>query len=374
MTENKYIVYSVLDVVMLKISIDVAQSIKEEVAFKYRYFQHTDDQPNQEKKCRSTINVYPFREFKEGFRDVTVSHDYRYSLYDFCSSPSRQLCVQKTKSGLDIFTDGENIIDLLVLICLVTNGYALVHAAGVEKENQAILLCGMGGIGKTQFAASFIFNSEFSVLGDDLIIISENGYAYPFLKPFMLKPQHKDFIPSKYSKNKLGKVLRGLKNKFIIFMKDNLPLAGLIKSFLKKDTTFTNTLRQFLQFNSVDLIPTYPWEIEGLYLSEGAKCCSLIQVHRSLGPQIGSYEQKANNADINIAIIINEYRSTIWALGWMGSAGVVDIEYFYENLHKVYKKFLSEVDIKNFIFPIEMEPKEYISSLITSITGEKDPQ
>lgn len=74
----------------------------------------------------------------------------------------------------------------------------MIHGAAVEHDGEVYLMPSWGGVGKTATVCEFVRNHGWKLLGDDLIIIRD-GCAYPFLKPFVIYPYHKDVFPEVFA-------------------------------------------------------------------------------------------------------------------------------------------------------------------------------
>ena len=63
---------------------------------------------------------------------------------------------------------------------LVTNGYSLLHSAGLSKNKKAFLLAGMGGAFKTTLSMDFVRKGGFDFLGDERVIYRDGiVWSYP---------------------------------------------------------------------------------------------------------------------------------------------------------------------------------------------------
>lgn len=78
-----------------------------------------------------------------------------------------------------------------------------VHGAGITVDNRGIFLPAFGGIGKTAFISEAVKNVRVKILGDDLILLDDKGYLYPYLRPFCLYSYHKTRFPEYFKNNKV---------------------------------------------------------------------------------------------------------------------------------------------------------------------------
>ena len=116
------------------------------------------------------------------------------------------------------------ITEFLIHFVLTRKGASLVHAAGLEKNGEALLLAGASGGGKTTISMSLI-DEGYKFLGDNYIILFR-GVAYSYPSPlnifyYNLVP----FIRERLTRSqKLGLALRGLVIK---------ATGGYLKAFMK---------------------------------------------------------------------------------------------------------------------------------------------
>lgn len=112
---------------------------------------------------------------------------------------------------------------------------ALVHSAAVGIDNKGVLICAMGGRGKTTLAVSCLLDG-FQYVADDYLVLNKNNgdlSAYPIYSMIALTPQickqmpnlKTEFICNNYNNTKYllnvsfydNKLARGLPLKAIVF-------------------------------------------------------------------------------------------------------------------------------------------------------------
>lgn len=84
---------------------------------------------------------------------------------------------------------------------LLRSNSVLVHGAAVAKDNKAILFPSWGGVGKTAILNDFTKKYNYEIIGDDLFILNIEGEIFPFPKPMVLYPYHKNLFPEIFEKN-----------------------------------------------------------------------------------------------------------------------------------------------------------------------------
>lgn len=75
-----------------------------------------------------------------------------------------------------------SLIKTLFQFKLLQKGYTLVHGAGLEKEGKGILLSGWPRTGKSAVALRLAEKDDYNILGDDMVILSQDGKIYSFPK------------------------------------------------------------------------------------------------------------------------------------------------------------------------------------------------
>ncbi len=76
----------------------------------------------------------------------------------------------------------ENLIKLVFQVKLLQKGMTLVHAAGLEKDGEGVLISGWPRSGKSSTALKLARESGYKLLGDDMVILGEDGTIYSFPK------------------------------------------------------------------------------------------------------------------------------------------------------------------------------------------------
>jgi|GEM_PF-5259953 len=122
-------------------------------------------------------------------------HDLRLKvLYDF-----------SYKHKLHIWTTGKDLsLPFIMQLALMRIGATLVHAAAISVNNAGILLPAFGGIGKTSLMAALMQQrqTDIKLLGDDIVILEEDGTLWPYPRPFCIYPYHRSLFPSYFKKNR----------------------------------------------------------------------------------------------------------------------------------------------------------------------------
>lgn len=80
---------------------------------------------------------------------------------------------------------------MLLEYLLLKNKATFIHSAGVEKNGNAYIFPSWGGVGKTASVAKLIRENDYKLLGDDLVILKEDGTVLAFPKKFVLYEYHR---------------------------------------------------------------------------------------------------------------------------------------------------------------------------------------
>ncbi len=77
----------------------------------------------------------------------------------------------------------KSVLEPVLRWALTQRGYALVYGAAVARQGQALLLVPEHDQGKTAVALAAAEDGEFALLGDDFVLLAEDGTVFSFPKP-----------------------------------------------------------------------------------------------------------------------------------------------------------------------------------------------
>jgi len=119
-----------------------------------------------------------------------------------------------------------DLIDDIIRIKLIESGYTHIHAGCVSKNNEAILLAGFAGVGKTK-AVFDLLKSGYSYISDDKVLVDNKCNAYFSYVPSTIS--HEDF--SQYNKVPFSVRLKSslLRNRPFLMKYFPLPKIDLLK-------------------------------------------------------------------------------------------------------------------------------------------------
>jgi hypothetical protein len=119
----------------------------------------------------------------------------------------------------------------------------MVHAAGLcDGSGSTLLLPGPGGVGKTALLGSAVADHGYTVLGDDIVLLSGDRLCLSYPRSFVLKDYHRDVYPEYFrSQKKAGRerslgVVAGVIVRHIV---SNMPFSGVLRKLLKSRGKFS---------------------------------------------------------------------------------------------------------------------------------------
>jgi|GEM_PF-2281262 hypothetical protein len=222
--------YNIHNLVSVHISAGVKKWIINQIDFQIGHFEVKN---LKEPTYNITINSYD--DFITKNQEMSRFHKSYFKSADVLKDPENNIVIKKKDNGFDIFTDSSIVINIFLQLILANQGIAFVHAAAIKKPNGGVfLLPGGGGVGKTAILGSMVKNEGFSFLGDDNILLKQDGSCLSFPRSFILKSYHRDVYPEIFKKLSLKQRNNPLLLKILKFLLKNAPFYNAIKDFLKK--------------------------------------------------------------------------------------------------------------------------------------------
>lgn len=161
------------------------------------FIQYYKDQPENEKIIIK--NIY---DLVPPFGSVVVpGNSYFFPDETFYSVESK-IAFKMSSDGMDFWVNEETswYLPYMIQLLILPRKKTFLHGAGIAINSETgILLVAFGGIGKTCFVANVLKNSSVKLLGDDLIVMDEDGYLYSYPRPFCLYQYHKELFPQFFS-------------------------------------------------------------------------------------------------------------------------------------------------------------------------------
>lgn len=115
--------------------------------------------------------------------------DYYFYYKNNLNIPALKTCFNFIDKPLSVYCDRLIFpVSLIVHLALLSKGYSLIHAAGVEYKGRNYLFPAFGGVGKTALTAAVVYSGG-KLYGDDMNIIGRNEIlGYP--QDFSVYPYH----------------------------------------------------------------------------------------------------------------------------------------------------------------------------------------
>jgi len=297
-------------------------------------------------------------ELKDGF----VMHNSKFSValihhgevlrYKVYLSPRRNLIINYLSRlySMDYATITQRLSQIFFEQVMVPSVYFnsdqfLVHSSSmVNANNQAILIGGTGGVGKTSLEIELCMNRGYTFMSDDISVVDSDGFAYPNLA-----------FPKIYAYNTIGNpYLRRL----------------ILKERSFHDRIAWHLKLQIFGYSSVRR-KISPEKIYGGYAHAKAKAFKyfmLIKEHRDdlLIKRIDA----ATAADMSIAIMETEYsdlnKHILWHEFYCNSKGtepIVSLSRVKQRWKERFLQVFSDVDIYALFIPSGMKHTEFVQKV-----------
>lgn len=114
------------------------------------------------------------------------------------------IAFRANSNGMEFWAyDNAWYLPYILQLILEDENKTFIHGAGIAVDGGAYLISAFGGIGKTCFIANAVKSDNVKLLGDDLIIIGNDGYCYSYPRPFCLYEYHKSLFPQYFEGKKI---------------------------------------------------------------------------------------------------------------------------------------------------------------------------
>lgn len=169
---------------------------------------------------------------------------------------------------LELYTDNpaQEWISWGIQLALLAAGGTFVHAAGLERDGQVLMLASWANVGKTAIVASLVRDHGWNLLGDDLVILTADGMCYAFPKPLVIGSYHRQLYPDLFRNGPAPKAPAAM-NDFLSH------LAFMVKPALRRFPLLLHTARRF----NPRVVEVLPSDIFGTH-----RLCAKAPLHRLL--------------------------------------------------------------------------------------------
>lgn len=245
-----------------------------------------------------------------------------------------------------------------VNLALLAGGSVFVHAAGVAKNNVAVIFPSWGGVGKTALVTKLVQEMGWKLLGDDLVIITPEGKCWGFPKPMVLYPYHKGVFPEVFAKGK-GPVAPVAMNNWLT--KAAIGVKPLLRPF--------PNLLQFSREHNPQSVRINPSVVFGKdNLARSAKLKTSIWLDRVEGLTEAKFiAEEENMASRMMGSTLREQNprcvlTTNIAMG----LGIVDNDYFYNAWIKCLNNALDKGTAHSLYLPADL-PVDDVPTVVCDI-------
>lgn len=240
-----------LDVPNLKREKQLQKRIEEEMDGFCEYFCES----NEEQKM-VIHDIYDLN-IKNG--SIVVPQNANYTPERIFVSLEAKVAFQFTEKSMNFWVGKRTwYIPYMLKYLFEMKGATFIHGAGVAlNKKEGILLVAFGGIGKTCFIANAAKRPDVTLLGDDLVILREDGNLLSYPRRFCLYQYHKKLFPDYFKKNKVH-IIKVQRNSYITRIVDKL------LECIRLPKTFCN----YVPVSPIHLFPKEKVEIDAVPLKK----------------------------------------------------------------------------------------------------------
>lgn len=224
--------YAVPDLAVVTVAGDVIELVGGAIEFQLGHFALADGTPTP--ADLPWIKVEPYARFLAPAGDVKFQ-SMRAEPGRLLQSPEGRHVTRRTADGFEVFSDSPEVLVVLLLQTIaLRKGRTFLHAAAwCDASGSVTLLPGPGGVGKTALLSAAVLRHGARLLGDDLVLVGEEGAA-AFPRAFVLKDYHRSLFPAAFAGARQERRTRDRWRPFVKFLRENAPLHGVFKSLFRR--------------------------------------------------------------------------------------------------------------------------------------------
>ena len=310
----------------------------------------------------ANIKIYPYSQFsaiQKSFFDISEFHHSKGVKGKCFFNHEKSFAIHKTIDGFDIYADGPNfLINLYIQLLLYMQGYSMVHSGGYASKDGITLVAGPGGVGKTALLGYMVNRYGCKILGDDIVIVRDDGECLSFPRAFVFKEYHRDVYPELFEELKVPKWSTYEIKRFII---ENIPFTGIIK----------NTLRKFGKYHAVaEGIGLDPYlatvSVEKIFGNDSVLDVGMVNkvvfIERYNGSDFICEKIDSESMGNRLfSIIHHEWNSVIVELFELGSLEIIDLPIYYQKINQNISSFIQHAKLKMLRVPNGATPSDLIT-------------
>jgi hypothetical protein len=347
--------YNIHNIVSVQIDSGVKKWFVNQIDFQIGHFRVQDSE-----ELEYNISIYPYEDFNDENEGMSRFHNSYFDSGNILQDPENNIVIRKKDAGYDIFANSSFVINIFLQLLLAKEGITFVHAAAIKKpDGGVILLPGGGGVGKTAILGSMVKKEGYSLLGDDNILLKQDGNCLSFPRSFILKSYHESVYPEIFKQLSLKQ-------------KNNPSLLKVLK-FVVKNAPFFNAARDFLQkrgwYNQVVISSPIPKDyvadvpVEKIFGRESI--ASEGEIEKVVFLERYQNEQFSLNA-VNSSMLANRMFSIMhheWAdymreLFTYGSTDLVYLDTYFENISQIINTGIRDKECFLLKIPESATPEE----------------
>ena len=311
----------------------------------------------------SEIRIYPYNDYAElAGKALEKFHDARGLRGVLLDNSERRLAVTKLNEGFAVFADTPNfLITLYIQLLLCHSGYSMVHAAAVMDENGAVtLFTGAGGVGKTALVGKLVKEHGYKCLGDDIVLLSQDGMCRSFPRSFVLKEYHRQVFGDVF---KSRNIRRGVSHKLKRAIVDNAPFVGLLKKALRGSRIYS-AIGMAVNRNEYEACVPMESILGRGKIAEIGPVERIVLLTRYLGDE---YKREttsgASLARIMLAILHREWSSSLDHVFALGALELVDVPSYFERTVRIIQSCIGDKRREILYIPESAQPDSLVSAI-----------
>jgi hypothetical protein len=249
------------------------------------------------------------------------------------------------------------IVNSLIEYFLLEKGCTFIHGAGVSYKGKGVIFPAPPNVGKTILISKLRDRDNVKFLGDDFLILKEDGMMFSYPIDFSIYGYHFDFFPELKRSPDQIKIRRAMYEKILVNIVKNLP----IKKSLKK----------------VARIVGYNFLGGGEYLSIPAKrLISEEKIGVSSQLKYSIFLNKYNGKEFKIekmelddlvkeilGILQSEWYNALPAFHLLSTFGVIDFVKYLDNIRSIVYRSFNGVELYRVLFPVGMSNSDRMEQL-----------
>lgn len=366
--------YSLYDILTVMIEDEVSSSVAKSIDFQLNHFEMESSQSSLSADYEIIVRAY--NKFKrENYPGLVYNYNYTGKWNECCIDDAAKLAIVKTLKGFDIYCTQPNfLITVFIQILLLNKGIYFVHSAGIVNKNQeAVLLTGAGGVGKTASINGFIENHGYRLLGDDIIALQSSGECLPFPRSFVIKEYHKNVYPGifkDYRKSPFQKMMTSIKE----FIRLNAPFREVIRNYLIKKGIKDNVMAGWHREPYVAAVP-----VSSIFgkdaVSSSARGAMIIDLVRYPGDKFEFVPIEKSEIQSRLKSVIGfEWHNSFMPVIIMGLFGMFNMEEYIVKTSEISGMFLREIKTFRLYIPEKSSPdvlSEYLKDIVLNLKSGK---